>query len=217
MKYLIKELMEEGILKTPSIIEAFEKVDRKDFVTEELKDKAYLNTPLPIGFGQTISQPLTVAFMLELLQPKAGDKILEVGSGSGWQTALLARIVSGGNGRGKVIAVELIPELMAFGRKNVAKYGFIKRGIVEFHSFNATKGMPEQAPFDKIISAASGQDLPEAWKEQLKIGGRIIAPIKNAIHLLAKKSLPAEEEGETEFEEIVYPGFAFVPLISLSE
>ena len=95
MKYLIKELMEEGILKTPSIIGAFEKVDRKDFVPEELKDKAYLNTPLPIGYGQTISQPLTVAFMLELLQPQTGDKVLEVGSGSGWQTALLACIVSG--------------------------------------------------------------------------------------------------------------------------
>lgn len=197
-------------MKTPSIIEAFEKVDRKDFVPEKLKDKAYLNTPLPIGYGQTISQPLTVAFMLELLQPKVGDKILEIGSGSGWQTALLAHIVSGENKQGKVIAAELIPEIMAFGRKNVAQYGFIKKGAVEFHSFNAAKGMPEQAPFDRIISAASGQDLPMAWKEQLKIGGRIVAPIKNAIHLFVKKT-------ETEFEESVYPGFAFVPLISLSE
>ena len=207
MKYLIKELMEEGILKTPSIIDAFEKVDRKDFVPEELKDKAYLNTPLPIGYGQTISQPLTVAFMLELLQPEKGNRVLEIGSGSGWQTALLAHIVSG---EGKVFAAELIPELMAFGRKNVAKYGFIKNKTVEFHSLNATKGMPEEAPFDRIISAASGQELPAAWKEQLKIGGRIVAPVKDAIHLLIKKS-------ETEFEEKVYPGFAFVPLISLNE
>src|SRR3989344_1760986 len=207
MKYLIKELMEEGILKTPSIIEAFEKVDRKDFVPEELKDRAHLNTPLPIGFGQTISQPLTVAFMLELLQPEKGNRVLEIGSGSGWQTALLAHIVSGG---GKVFAAELIPELMAFGRKNVAKYDFIKKGIVEFHSFNAVKGFPEKAPFDRIISAASGMELPAAWKEQLKVGGRIVAPVKDAIHLLIKKS-------ETEFEESIYPGFAFVPLISLNE
>ena len=207
MKYLIKELMEEGILKTPSIIDAFEKVDRKDFVLEELKDKAYLNTPLPIGYGQTISQPLTVAFMLELLQPEKGNKILEIGSGSGWQTALLAHVVSVG---GKIFAAELIPELMDFGRKNVAKYGFIKNKTVEFHSLTATKGMPEEAPFDRIISAASGMELPAAWKEQLKIGGRIVAPVKDAIHLLVKKS-------ETEFEESIYPGFAFVPLISLSE
>ena len=207
MKYLIKELMEEGILKTPSIIDAFEKVDRKDFVLEELKDKAYLNTPLPIGYGQTISQPLTVAFMLELLQPEKGNKILEIGSGSGWQTALLAHVVSVG---GKIFAAELIPELMDFGRKNVAKYDFIKKGIVEFHSFNAVKGFPEKAPFDRIISAASGMELPAAWKEQLKVGGRIVAPVKDAIHLLIKKS-------ETEFEESIYPGFAFVPLISLNE
>ena len=207
MKYLIKELMEEGILKTPSIIDAFEKVDRKDFVLEELKDKAYLNTPLPIGYGQTISQPLTVAFMLELLQPEKGNKILEIGSGSGWQTALLAHVVSVG---GKIFAAELIPELMDFGRKNVAKYGFIKNKTVEFHSLNATKGMPEEAPFDRIISAASGMELPAAWKEQLKIGGRIVAPVKDAIHLLIKK-------GETEFEESIYPGFAFVPLVSLNE
>ena len=194
-------------MKTPSIIDAFEKVDRKDFVPEELKDKAYLNTPLPIGYGQTISQPLTVAFMLELLQPEKGNRVLEIGSGSGWQTALLAHIVSGG---GKVFAAELIPELMAFGRKNVAKYDFIKKGIVEFHSFNAVKGFPEKAPFDRIISAASGMELPAAWKEQLKVGGRIVAPVKDAIHLLIKKS-------ETEFEESIYPGFAFVPLISLNE
>ena len=217
MKYLIKELMEEEILKTPSIIEAFEKIDRKDFVPEELKDKAYLNAPLPIGYGQTISQPLTVAFMLELLQPQRGDKVLEVGSGSGWQTALLAHIVSGGSGRGKIVAVELIPELMDFGRKNVAKYDFIKKRIVEFHSFNAAKGLPEEAPFDKIISAASGQGLPKAWKEQLEIGGRIVAPIKNSLHLFIKKGLPAGEAGENEFEESIYPGFAFVPLISLSD
>ena len=78
MKYLIKELMEEGILKTPSIIEAFEKVDRKDFVPEELKDKAYLNTPLPIGYGQTISQPLTVAFMLNCSSPKPATRFLKL-------------------------------------------------------------------------------------------------------------------------------------------
>ena len=201
-------------MKTPSIIDAFEKVDRKDFVPEELKAKAYLNTPLPIGYGQTISQPLTVAFMLELLQPKVGDKILEVGSGSGWQTALLAHIVSVG---GKIFAAELIPELMDFGRKNVAKYSFIKNKIVEFHSFNAIKGMPEEAPFDRIISAASGHDLPTAWKEQLKVGGRIVAPVKDAIHLIVKKGPSVGEAGETEFEESIYPGFAFVPLISLNE
>ncbi|MCD6283661.1 protein-L-isoaspartate O-methyltransferase, partial [bacterium] len=93
METLIQQLISEGYLKTPEIIKAFREIDRKDFVPSYLKKEAYINAPLPIGFGQTISQPLTVAFMLELLQPKRGDKILDIGSGSGWTTALLAYIV----------------------------------------------------------------------------------------------------------------------------
>ena len=203
MKQLITELMASVYLKTPTIIEAFQKIDRKDFVPEELKEQAYLNAPLPIGYGQTISQPLTVAFMLELLEPKKGDKILEVGSGSGWQTALLSHIVGDG---GKIFAIEIIPELMTFGRKNVSKYNFFKSGIAEFHHLNAIKGMAEKAPFDRIISAASGDEIPDAWKEQLKIGGRIVAPVKESIHLLVKKE-------KNDFEEKNYPGFVFVPLV----
>jgi len=199
----MKELVDGGILKTPAIIDAFNKIDRKDFVPDELKDKAYLNAPLPIGHGQTISQPLTVAFMLELLQPEKGNKILEIGFGSGWQTALLAEIIGDS---GKVYAVEFVPELAEFGRKNIAKYGFIKRGIVEPHSFNAVKGFPEKAPFDRIISAATGDEIPLAWKEQLKIGGRLVAPVKGSIVSLTKKS-------KTEFKAEEYPGFAFVPLV----
>ena len=108
MKQLIKNLISSGYLKTPEIINAFYKIDRIDFVPEELKYEAHTNTPLPIGYGQTVSQPLTVAFMLELLQPKSGHKILDVGSGSGWQSVLLACLA--GN-KGRVIAVERIPEL----------------------------------------------------------------------------------------------------------
>lgn len=203
MKQLIKELISFGYLKTPEIIDAFQKIDRKDFVPDEHKDQAYINAPLPIGFGQTISQPLTVAFMLEFLQPKSGDKILEIGSGSGWVTALLSYIV-GENG--KVFAMELIPELEAFGRKNVSKYNFVQKKIAFFCCLTATKGLPEEAPFDRIISAASAQDVPIAWKEQLKIGGRMVVPIKDAIVLLIKKS-------ENEFEKKSYPGFIFVPFV----
>ncbi|MBU4353125.1 L-isoaspartyl protein carboxyl methyltransferase, partial [Patescibacteria group bacterium] len=90
MNQLLKELIGAGVLKNQFVIAAFQKIDRKDFVTEECKNEAYLNVPLPIGYGQTISQPLTVAFMLEILQPEKGNKILEIGSGSGWQTALLS-------------------------------------------------------------------------------------------------------------------------------
>ncbi|MCK4387016.1 MAG: protein-L-isoaspartate O-methyltransferase [Candidatus Pacebacteria bacterium] len=203
---LIKELIAEGVLKTPEIITAFQKIDRRDFVRAGDTEVASANRPLPIGYGQTISQPYTVAFMLELLQAKEGDRILDIGSGSGWQMALLANLVGE---KGKVFALELIPELFELGKKNVAKYGFIKTGQVEYYCQNAINGLAEKAPFDKIIAAASGKSVPEAWKKQLKIGGRLVLPVGNSLRLVIKKS-------ETDFAESVYPGFVFVPLVDAS-
>jgi protein-L-isoaspartate(D-aspartate) O-methyltransferase len=201
---LIDNLIEEGCLKTPRIIEAFKKIKRVDFLPEDIKDLAEFNEALPINFGQTISQPLVVAFMLEQLDPKEGDKILDVGSGSGWTTALLAEIIGS---KGKVIAIEVIPELMEFGKKNVEKYNFIEKGIVEFICADGSKGYKKAAPFDKILVSAAAPEISPAWKEQLKIGGRIVTPIGSSIWLFIKKA-------EGEFTEREYPGFAFVPLIT---
>jgi protein-L-isoaspartate(D-aspartate) O-methyltransferase len=211
---LIEDLISEGWLKTPRIIEAFKKIKRADFLPKEMKDLAELNEALPIGYGQTISQPLVVAFMLELLEPKEGEKILDIGSGSGWTTALLAYVVSGApnskpknqNPKGKVIGIEVIPELKEFGEKNVARYNFIEKGIVEFVLGDGSKGYKKEAPFDKILVSASAEKCYESWKEQVKIGGRIVTPISNSIWLFIKKS-------ESEFEEFEYPGFVFVPLV----
>ena len=201
---LIDTLISEGWLSQPRIIRAFEKIKRKDFLPAKIKDLADLNEALPIGFGQTISQPLVVAFMLEKLNPQEGNKILDIGSGSGWTTALLAEIVGK---KGKVIGVELIPELAEFGRNNVSKYNFVKEGRVEIVCADGSKGYPKQAPFDRILcSAAVQNELPEAWKKQLKIGGRIVTPIRSSIWVFLKKS-------NEEFEEKEFPGFAFVPLI----
>ena len=239
-------------MKTPRIIEAFRKIKRADFLPEDMKDLAELNEALPIGYGQTISQPLVVAFMIELLEPKEGEKILDIGSGSGWTTTLLAEII-GENG--KVIAIEVVPELKEFGEKNVSKYNFlaphrtclprrelvllrgsgagIEKGTVEFICADGSKGHKQEAPYDKILASASvypvrnkisngARNLPPAWKEQLKIGGRIVTPIGNSIWLFIKKG---ENEGDEPsvhlhsalkgfvFEEIEYPGFVFVPLI----
>lgn len=205
---LVEELIADGVLMTPAIIEAFRAVDRHDFVREELQDEAYINAPLPIGEGQTISQPLTVAFMLELLQPAAGENILDVGSGSGWQTALLAHIVGK---TGHVTAIEIIPSLCEWGKQNVAKYNFLEKGIVEMHCMSGLGGYPERAPFDKIIAAAAGETVPEAWLAQVKVGGRIVVPIGSSVLQLIKKS---DDPPAGEWERHDHPGFAFVPLVA---
>ncbi|MFY9462417.1 MAG: protein-L-isoaspartate O-methyltransferase, partial [Candidatus Sungiibacteriota bacterium] len=202
---LIDEIISMGYLKTPRIIEAFKTIDRRDFVLPEYESEAYGNYPLPIGQGQTISQPLTVAFMLELLHPEPGEKIMDVGHGSGWQTALIAQLV-GENGR--VVAVERVPELCEFGETNIAKYGFIKKGTVRTICGDATPGIPDEAPFDKIIAAAAAsKELPKAWRDELKAGGIIVAPIGASIWRFTKKS-------DNEWQEEEFPGFAFVPLIA---
>jgi len=204
---LLDDLIRGGWLKTESIIKAFKEIKREDFLPEDTKHLADLNEALPIGWSQTISQPLTVAFMLELLKPEKGDKVLDIGSGSGWTTALLAHIVGE---EGRIIAIEIIPELKEFGEKNVSKYNFIKKGVVEFICTDGSKGLGKEAPFDKILASATARKIPKAWKEQLKIGGRIVTPIGSSIWLFVKKS-------ETEFEETEYPGFVFVPLIEKQE
>jgi len=224
---LIDSLIKEGWLKTPLVIEAFREIKRIDFLPPELKNLAEANEALPIGQGQTISQPLVVAFMLELLEPQPGQKILDVGAGSGWTSALLAYMVSGGELKskikndptgsqkrlqkskkeGKVIALEIVPELKEFGQTNVSKYNFIKKGVVEFFCGDGSKGYQKEAPYDKILASASAQELAPDWRKQLKIGGRVVAPLGNSIWVFIKKS-------ETEFEEIEYPGFVFVPLIN---
>lgn len=199
---LIDELIEQGYLKTSEIIFAFRKIKRENFVRHQDKELAELNEPLPIGYGQTISQPLTVAFMLELLQPKKGDKILDVGSGSGWTTALLSEIVEE---KGKVYAIEIKKELKEFGERNIAKYNFVDRGIAKFICGDGSAGLPEKAPFDKILVSASAEKVPEELKKQLKEKGRIVIPVQESIYLIERKG--------NKFKQKEYFGFSFVPLI----
>ncbi|MFH1657070.1 MAG: protein-L-isoaspartate O-methyltransferase [bacterium] len=207
MSDLIDSLINRGYLRTPRIIEAFQKINRNDFLPPEMKNLGNLDEALPLGYGQTISQPLVVAFMLEQLNPLPGDKILDIGSGSGWTTALLAYIISQKeNKKGKVIALEIIPELKEFGAKNVAKYNFIEKGIAQFVCADGSKGYREEAPFDKILVSAAGSEEKKAWQEQLKIKGRIVAPIGSSIWTFVKTNA-------NEWEETEYPGFVFVPLI----
>jgi len=189
---------------------AFKKIKRVDFLPDKMRELANLDTALSIGYGQTISQPSVVVFMIMRLEPQPGDKVLDIGSGSGWTAGLLAEIVGGptkGGHPGKVIALEIVPELKEFGEKNAAKYGFVKEGRVEFILADGSLGYPKEAPFDRILcSAAVQKQIPKEWREQLKVGGRIITPVGSSIWVFDKKS-------ETKFKETEYPGFAFVPLV----
>lgn len=203
MDNLIRDLIYQGYLKTDRIIEAFSRIRRVDFVPEDLESASQANIPLPIGQGQTISQPLTVAFMLEKLEPMPGDKVLDVGSGSGWTTALLAHIVGK---KGKVIGMERIKELCNFGINNISKYHLIEGGQVKIICADGTKGYINEAPYDRILVSASAKEIPKELKKQLKVGGRMVIPVESSIWALEKIS-------DKDFREVEYPGFAFVPLV----
>lgn len=200
MNSFIENLISREVLKTPRIIDAFKKVDRINFVRGEDKERAYSDIPLPIGFGATISQPYTVAFMLEKLLPERGERILDVGSGSGWVTALLAEIVGES---GKIHAVEIVDELVDWGRQNVLEKGYKN---VEFHKASKVLGLPDEAPFDRIIAGASAEEIPDELVYQLKVGGVMVAPVQNSILRIVRDS-------KEHFSKEEYPGFAFVPLL----
>lgn len=192
--------MEGGRVKTKAIINAFFKIDRVNFVPDEFKDETYLDMPISIYHGMTTSQPSTIAFMLEKLQPRKGEKVLEIGTGSGYLTALLAVLVGK---RGKVFSVEYFPELKNFAESNLRQYNFKN---VTLLAGDGKDGFPQEAPFDKIISSAEVREIPKTWEEQLKIGGSLLTPIDSKI-VLAKKT--AKDKFDAEF----FSAFSFVPLL----
>lgn len=199
---LIREIIAYGYLKTPAIIRAFREVPREEFVEDDYKKYAYANEPLPIRGGQTISQPLTVAAMTEALMPKKGDKILELGAGSGYQAAILAEIVGP---KGKIITLERKKELCEFAQKNLSKRGY--KNIAVIHS-DGVDGYPEEAPYDRIVVTASATDIPKPLIDQLKKGGRLVIPVGNEMILVEKNE---------EVKKTFLGYYAFVPLLSGKE
>jgi protein-L-isoaspartate(D-aspartate) O-methyltransferase len=179
--------------------EAFRTVRRADFVAPEFREQADVDAPLPIGFGQTISQPTTVKLMLSWLDTMPGDEVLDVGSGSGWTTALLAHIVGT---KGTVYAVERIPELVKLGRDNCRRLG-IENAFV----FQARRkyGLREHAPYARILVSASARKLPVELLEQLTISGKLVIPVQHDVLEITKTA-------EDEYRTRTHPGFAFVPL-----
>jgi protein-L-isoaspartate(D-aspartate) O-methyltransferase len=197
---LIEQLQKDGILRTRRIIDAFEAVPRENFLTEDTVFYAGDDTPLPIGHGQTNSQPTTVAFMLEFLRPLPGHKILDVGSGSAWTTGLLSFVVGK---EGRVYGTEIIPELVQFGQNNLSKLD-IKNATVS--QSGEEFGMPSEALFDRILVSASAHELPQTLVDQLKPDGIMVLPIGNSIHRILK-------DIDDEITDEEYPGFVFVPLV----
>lgn len=205
---LIDQLIDDGYLKIPEIISSFKKIKRRDFVRSEDVEQADIDAPLGIGFGQTISQPATVAFMLEKLEPKAGEKILDIGCGSGWTTAILAEIVGAG---GKVYGLERIKELKDYAVGNINQYGFIGKGIVQIFCTDGYKGLPEFSPFDKILVSAVAEEIPDKLLEQLKPGGRLVMPVGRKFE--SQSIIVVDKIKKNKFSKKEYPGFIFVPLV----
>jgi|TARA_Y100000310_G_scaffold316358_1_gene367984 protein-L-isoaspartate(D-aspartate) O-methyltransferase len=154
-------------------LKAFENINREDFIPENVKAQAYDDVPLPTLRGKTISQPSTIMMMTSALELKKGDKVFEVGTGSGYQTAIIAEIVGK---EGKVVSSEILPELVTFAKQNLKKSG-IKN--VEVHEDDGSKGFEEEAPYDKIIITAASKEFPKPLLEQLKVGGTIVGPVGN--------------------------------------
>ena len=196
---LINHLINSDALKSSNIIEAFRHIDRIDFVLDPTVSDVYEDYPLQIGYQQTISQPTTVAMMLEMLQPKEGQKILDIGSGSGWTTALLSYIVGD---RGSVTGLERVDSLVNFGNANLNKYRFKNSEIIQAKDELGIVG----EKFDRILVSAAAEDFPANLAKQLKIGGKLVIPVKNSIYEITKK-----EDGE--LKAIEHYGFRFVPLI----
>ncbi len=181
------------------ILDAMRAVDRRIFVPDEVRDMAYDDTPLPIGSGQTISQPYIVAYMAQALDLHPDDKVLEIGAGCGYNAAILSRMVS------HVYTIEIIEGLAELARENISKAGIPN---VTVRTGDGFRGWPEKSPFDKIMLTATTPYLPEPLKNQLKAGGKILTPISDTF----QKLMLIEKKSGNDYEEHGLIPVRFVPM-----
>jgi protein-L-isoaspartate(D-aspartate) O-methyltransferase len=189
----------------PRVLAAMGKVPRHRFVPDNLRSLAYEDHPLPIGSGQTISQPYIVALMTQWAEVKPGDKVLEVGTGTGYQAAVLAELTDW------VFSIELLPDLAEAARTRLSDLGY---GRVQVHRGDGYQGWPEEAPFDAILVTATAPEVPPALKEQLKEGGRLVIPV-GPPGSVQELLLLRKVKGELQEEQRV--PVLFVPLVKPGE
>ena len=166
---MVRSDIEGRGVSAPDVLRAMRSVPRHKFVPSDLQDQAYADHPLPIGYGQTISQPYIVAWMTELLELKPGEKVLEIGTGSGYQAAVLAEL-----GYGEVYSIEIVPELAASAAQRLKDLGYAR---VHVRQGDGYYGWPEAAPFNAILVTAAPDHLPGPLAAQLAEGGRLVIPI----------------------------------------
>jgi protein-L-isoaspartate(D-aspartate) O-methyltransferase len=186
-------------ISDPATLEAMRSVPRHEFLPLRLREEAYMDYPLPIGHGQTISQPYIVAFMTEAIRPQPGEKILEIGAGSGYQAAVLAAAGA------EVYTVEIVAPLAEMARQNLARLGYDKARVLHADGF---RGWPDHAPYDAIVVTCAPDRIPPPLIEQLRDGGRMIIPVGTG---LSQELILLRKHGGTIEKESVLP-VRFVPM-----
>jgi protein-L-isoaspartate(D-aspartate) O-methyltransferase len=201
---MIKHLISAGYIRTPEVERAMRSVHREKFVPESMAKDAYVDSPLPIGQGQTISALHMVAIMLEELELRPNLKVLEIGAGSGYHAAVTAELIKP---KGRVFTIERVPELVEMARKNIEASGY--SDLVEVILGDGSKGLAKEAPFDRIFVAAGAPDVPKPLTDQLSEGGILLIPIGN--RYLQDLIKVRKEKGKLVKER--KGGCIFVPLI----
>lgn len=201
---MVESLKRRGYISTAGVEAAMRRVSREEFLPESLRDDAYVDTPLPIGEGQTISAPHMVAIMAEQLDLGPGMKVLEIGAGSGYHAAVCAEIVGQ---EGHIYTVERISSLASFAEANLRKTGYAPIVTVIFG--DGTRGLPEHAPYDRIFVAAGAPDIPSPLIGQLAEGGKLLVPVGGRFY----QDLIRIEKRGAKLKKENLGGCVFVPLI----
>lgn len=201
-KLMIKNQLQSRGIRDDAVLEVMRSVERHNFVPENYRDRAYSDGPLPIGHGQTISQPYIVAFMTEQLQVSSQHKVLEIGTGSGYQAAILGELAK------HVFTIEIIPEL-AEGAKNILNHLNYKN--ITVRTGDGYKGWPEEAPFERIMVTAAPTEIPQTLIDQLAPGGRMILPVGAQFLVQYLWVIEKDDQGTVTKEKIL--PVRFVPMV----